>query len=417
MKKLKGSNHRLVAMVVGVLVLAAAFFVIYTRYVPIIPDAPTGASAERGNAQAIVSFNMPEGTTTSYTVTSNPEGITATGTSSPITVTGLTNGTAYTFTVVATNQAGCSPASAASASVTPMTTPGIPRELAAVAGDEIIELTWAEPADNGGGNITGYEVSTDGGNSYVPASSSTGHTVTGLANDMAYDLRVRAVNEVGAGTYAAVSATPSDIVIPTTVSEVFTDSTGLEWRVLAVTDGSALIITEHVHLTNTRYHYEDDFRPFQTAEISTTLNTWFGNDAFVSPGLRARALPYAFQLDDGTPGGNGVEHQATTWVYTPSDTNQQQARTIPGAPGSGDKAFLLSVSEVNEYFSRIEERVALRISEEGVVGRPAYWWLRSPSRNATYQVWVVGMNGFIFFDPANYATSHLGVRPALWVTL
>jgi len=218
MKKLKGSNHRLVAMVVGVLVLAAAFFVIYTRYVPIIPDAPTGASAERGNAQAIVSFNMPEGTTTSYTVTSNPEGITATGTSSPITVTGLTNGTAYTFTVVATNQAGCSPASAASASVTPMTTPGIPRELAAVAGDEIIELTWAEPADNGGGNITGYEVSTDGGNSYVPASSSTGHTVTGLANDMAYDLRVRAVNEVGAGTYAAVSATPSDIVIPTTVS-------------------------------------------------------------------------------------------------------------------------------------------------------------------------------------------------------
>jgi len=417
MKKQKGSNHRLAAVAVGVLVLAAALFVLSACNTTGVPDVPTGVNAERGNAQAVVSFNMPRGTITSYTVTSDPEGITATGTSSPITVTGLTNGTAYTFTVVATNEAGSSPASAASESVTPMTTPGIPRELAAEAMGEVVELTWTEPDSNGGGAIIGYEVSTDGGNSYVPALSSTGHTVTGLTNDKVYDFRVRAVNEVGAGTYAAVSATLSSIVIPTTVGETFTDSTGIEWRVLTIVDGSALIITEHVHLLNTRYHYEDDFLLFQTAEISTTLNTWFDNNAFVSTGLRARALPYAFQLDDGTPGGNGVEYQATTWVYTPSAANQRQARTIPGTPGSGDKAFVLSVSEVNEYFNRIDERIALRISEEGVVGRPAYWWLRSPSRNSTYQVWVVGMNGFIFFDPANYATSHLGIRPALWVTL
>ena len=418
MDKLKSLNRRLVVIAAGILVIAIALFGCGSSNQ--VPGVPTGVSAVRGDSQVVVSFTAPAGTVTGYTVTSNPEGITATGTASPITVTGLTNGTAYTFTVVATNAAGSGPASAASESVTPMTTPGVPGEFTTRAGYERVELAWSAPADNGGGAITGYEVSSDGGASYIPASSNTGHTFTGLTNDTEYHFSVRAVNEVGVGAHVAASTTPSSIVIPGVAGEIFTDSTGFEWRVLSIEDGSALIITEHAHYMGVRYHYEDDFRPFQTAEISDTLNTWFANDVFVSPGLRARALPYAFQLDDGTPGGNGVEHQATTWVYTASiGTNQQQARTIPGAPGSGDKAFLLSISEVNHYFTSgvSAERVAFRISEEGVVGRPAYWWLRSPSRNSTYQVWVVGMNGYIFFDPATLSTPHLGFRPALWVTL
>ena len=50
---------------------------------------------------------------TDYTVTSSPGSITAQGSASPITVTGLTNGTAYTFTVAATNAAGTGPSSGA----------------------------------------------------------------------------------------------------------------------------------------------------------------------------------------------------------------------------------------------------------------------------------------------------------------
>ena len=88
-----------------------------------VPGAPTGVSATPGNASATVSFSAPSNTggtvITSYTVTSNPGGITATGTGSPITVSGLTNGTPYTFTVRATNSVGTGIASAASNSVTP----------------------------------------------------------------------------------------------------------------------------------------------------------------------------------------------------------------------------------------------------------------------------------------------------------
>ena len=89
---------------------------------PTFPGAPTIGTATGGNAQASVTFTAPASTggssITSYTVTSSPGGITASGASSPITVTGLTNGTAYTFTVQATSFA-TGPASAASNSVTP----------------------------------------------------------------------------------------------------------------------------------------------------------------------------------------------------------------------------------------------------------------------------------------------------------
>ena len=54
-----------------------------------------------------------------YTVTSSPDGIAATGGAPPIAVSGLTNGTSYTFTVTATNINGPSAASAASNTVIP----------------------------------------------------------------------------------------------------------------------------------------------------------------------------------------------------------------------------------------------------------------------------------------------------------
>jgi hypothetical protein len=59
----------------------------------------------------------------SYRAVSNPGSIVGTGTSSPITVSGLTDGTAYTFTVAAVNATGNSPFSAASNSATPTVPP------------------------------------------------------------------------------------------------------------------------------------------------------------------------------------------------------------------------------------------------------------------------------------------------------
>jgi uncharacterized protein (TIGR02145 family) len=114
-----------------------------------VPGAPTIGTATAGNTQATVTFTAPGSNggsaITGYTVTSSPGGFIATGSASPITVTGLTNGTAYNFTVTATNANGTGPASSASNSVTPSTIPTIITTT-------ITSITATTAS--GGGNIT-----------------------------------------------------------------------------------------------------------------------------------------------------------------------------------------------------------------------------------------------------------------------
>jgi uncharacterized repeat protein (TIGR02543 family) len=90
----------------------------------VVPGAPLAASAVAGNGDAVVSWNAPASNggspVSSYLVTSSG-GQTCTATSSlSCTVSGLTNGTAYTFTVQAINSVGASVASASTAAVTPL---------------------------------------------------------------------------------------------------------------------------------------------------------------------------------------------------------------------------------------------------------------------------------------------------------
>ena len=147
-----------------------------------VPAAPTNVSAVHGNGSATVSFNAPEANgspITGYTVTTEPGGSTTSCDGSPCEITGLTNGTAYTFTVHAANEVGTGDESDASQPVTPATVPDAPGALSATRGDERIDLSFDAPVFDGGSPITGYEYSLDGGDTWSLLDSSGTDPVTG----------------------------------------------------------------------------------------------------------------------------------------------------------------------------------------------------------------------------------------------
>lgn len=114
------------------------------------PVAPTSPIATAGNTNATVAFTAPVGSfpaISSFTVTATPGGATGTGTASPITVAGLTNGTPYTFKVKATNSVGTGLESVASNSVTPFVDTVAPAYVSGTtnANGTEITLTFDEP--------------------------------------------------------------------------------------------------------------------------------------------------------------------------------------------------------------------------------------------------------------------------------
>ncbi len=206
---------------------------------PTAPSAPSSVTATAGNAQATVSWSAPANSgsaITSYTVrpfigTTAQTSTTVSGSppATSVVVTGLTNGTAYTFTVTATNGIGTGPASAASSAVTPTgpMAPSAPTGVTAAAGIGAATVSWSAPANNGSA-ITSYTVTPFiGTTAQTPATVSgsppaTSVTVSGLTNGTAYTFTVTATNGIGTGPASAASnaVTPTAPTAPSAPTAV-----------------------------------------------------------------------------------------------------------------------------------------------------------------------------------------------------
>jgi hypothetical protein len=176
-----------------------------------VPGAPTAVTAVMaGNRSLSISFNAPPANgamITEYNVTSYPGGITGKGAASPIIVTGLQNGTAYSFTVSATNAIGTGPLSARSPYVIPAVAPGPPAGVIAAPGNMRATISFKPPASNGGMPVTSYTLTSAPPEEITVTKPASPIIVTGLRN-IEYTFNITANNAVGAGEPVSVTVTP-----------------------------------------------------------------------------------------------------------------------------------------------------------------------------------------------------------------
>lgn len=211
------------------------------------PEKPTSVSASAtAGGNATVSFTAstnPGKGSANYVATSSPGGITGSASSSPISIAGLTNGTAYTFTVVKQSGSGVSSdTSDASGSITAYSAPtfgtqsGLSTATAPSASStsvSSISTTTATLGNSVGSGGTFYDYERVSGTAVTPS----GNSLSGLAEQTAHSWRVRVTNS--SSTFALTTrVTPNGST--TTVSVEYGTSTSYGTSAGSVNIGSGL---------------------------------------------------------------------------------------------------------------------------------------------------------------------------------
>lgn len=170
----------------------------------------------------------------------------------------------------------------------------------------------------------------------------------------------------------------------------------IEWLVLDVKDGKALVVSKHALDCKP---YDPTYNGKVTWE-TCALRKWLNNNFINS----------AFSTD---------EKAMIPTVIVPADENPEYS-TDPGN-ATQDKVFLLSITEVNKYFSSDNARqckLTGYASANGAItwdNGNCHWFLRTPG-NSQATVIIVKDEGQIAHSYVVH-NAHFGVRPAMWIDL
>jgi hypothetical protein len=171
----------------------------------------------------------------------------------------------------------------------------------------------------------------------------------------------------------------------------------IEWLILDIQDGKALVISKYALHAKTYNTYRD------TTWEDCTLRQWLKNDF----------LNVAFSAD---------EQQKIQFTTVVAEDNEEYG--TEAGDNTQDKIFLLSISEAEDYFDSDEAReckaTEYAIAEgcwtstsDDYCGN-CWWWLRSPGCSQSSAAGVNGVGSISDYD-VNYG--FCAIRPAMWIEI
>lgn len=311
---------------------------------------------------------------------------------------GFSAGLTYTFKVRAVNAIGIgTETESVTLTIPANTTPSAPLLLTASEGNASVYLSWNEPADDGYVVVRGeslkyqYRYRQSGGtwNSWNSEQWDQYATQSNLTNGMTYEFEVHAVNDVGIGTAASVSATPTGTAAPGVPQYFDTDgdngSVDLWWDPPEYDGGSSI--------TDYEYRYKES--------SSSNWNGWTsaGNADEEYPEFSVTGLTnvtsYDFQVRARNAVGPG-DHTATL-TETPTAQRPDEPTGVSASAGTAAGTIDLTWTAPDDGGSAITNYKVIH----GIFQNNRWTWTKTAistgSTNTSYTVTGLQSGGLYRF--------------------
>jgi hypothetical protein len=330
-----------------------------------LPSAPTGVTATLSGTTVQISWTAPVGTVESYEVTSNVGNFSCT-TTAPTTscfIYGLSNGTTYTFTVTASNNAGTSSPSSPTSSVTPDIAPGAPSITGITISGQQMNVAFLA-GTNIGSNISKYQYSTDGGLTWRDRANGTTlspiviTTISGtgnssLVNGTSYNVQIRAFNTKEGTASGTTTATP-DVAPGAPTIDLLTPGNGSLSIAFTAGTNNGSSVTKYQYTTDGS-NYKDlvgTTSPITISAISGIANTALANGSEYTIRIRAintltgSASTSVTGIPDVRPGSPTISS------ITSSDSQLSVAYTAASNSGSAITKYQYSTDGGSTWHDR-----------------------------------------------------------------